>query len=219
MAASVRARNHRNWLTSAREPRALVAAVALAVAVVVLPSNAGAWTVGVAGSLAKFRADAAPPPLPSSATLSAARNEFESFQIVITGPATDVSASASTLSGPAGTIPASKIWLYREDVLTIPAPGGDLSSATADDVPGRWPDALVPAVDEIYGEPRNAFPFSVASGETRAIWVDVFVPPGTPHGDYSGTVTVTFTEAGTVTVPVSLHVWNFDLPSTSSMRS
>jgi hypothetical protein len=190
----------------------------------VMPSRAHAYSLGVAGSLAKFRADSAPPALPSNASISAARNEFESFQIVIAGPATHVTASASSLTGPGGaTISPGNLWLYREDVLDLTCTGYTgscgLSSSTPDDVPGYWPDALVPAVDEIYGEARNAFPFTVGSDETRAIWVDVFVPPGTPPGDYSGGVSVTFDEAGAITVPVSLHVWNFELPSTSHLRS
>ena len=32
--------------------------------------------------------------------------------------------------------------------------------------------------------------FDVPDGETRAIWVQVFVPPGTPAGDYTGSVRV-----------------------------
>jgi hypothetical protein len=196
----------------------------VALAVGATPSEARAYSLGVAGSLAKFRADAPPPPLPASAALSAARNEFESFQIVLSGPATHVTASASSLSGPgSATISPDDVRLYREDVLDITCTSFTgscgLSSDTPDDVPGFWPDALVPAVDELYGEARNAFPFSVSGSETRAIWVDVFVPPGTPSGDYSGGVLVTFDEAGTITVPVSLHVWNFDLPSTSHLRS
>jgi hypothetical protein len=196
----------------------------LALVIGALPSPARAYSLGVAGSLAKFRADAAPPPLPANASLSAARNEFESFQIVLTGPASHVTASVSALAGPGGaSVAPGDVRLYREDVLDITCTGFTgtcgLSSDTPDDVPGFWPDALVPAVDEIYGEARNAFPFSVGAGQTRAIWVDVFVPPGTPGGDYSGSVLVTFDEAGTLAVPVSLHVWNFDLPSTSHLRS
>src|SRR5262249_20398901 len=118
-------------------------------------------------------------------------------------------------TGP-GTISAGNIRLYREDLLSISS--SRLSAGTSDDVPGSWPDALVPKVDEVYNEARTGFPFSIPSGQTRAIWVDIFVPPGTPRGDYSGTVTITFNE-GAISVPVSLHVWNFDLPSTSSIRS
>ena len=71
-------------------PSLSVPAAACAVAILVggaMPSRARAYSLGVAGSLAKFRADAAPPALPSNAAMSAARNEFESFQIVLTGPA------------------------------------------------------------------------------------------------------------------------------------
>jgi hypothetical protein len=48
--------------------------------------------------------------------------------------------------------------------------------------PGQYPDALVPAVDEYVNETRNALPVSVPAGQTRVLWIDIFVPPGTPPG-------------------------------------
>jgi hypothetical protein len=145
----------------------------------------------------------------SSASISAARNEYESFQVVITGPATGVRATASALTGP-GTV--GGVRLYREALI-------DLASASAPDGgTGRWPDALVPDVDELVGEQRNAFPFDVPSGESRAIWVEVKVPASAPAGQYSGKVSVTWS-GGSADVPVKLTVWPFALPSTSSLKS
>ena len=76
---------------------------------------------------------------------------------------------------------------------------------------GRWPDALVPDVDDVVGEKRNAFPFDVAAGESRAIWVEVRVPPDAKPGAYFGNVTVTSAE-GEAQIPVTLTVWDFELP-------
>jgi len=102
--------------------------------------------------------------------------------------------------------------LYREALI-------DLANASAlDGGTGRWPDALVPDVDELVNERRNAFPFSVPAGETRALWIELFVPPGTAAGEYAGSVTVSW-DGGAATVPVGLTVWPFTLPSTSSLRS
>jgi uncharacterized membrane protein len=40
------------------------------------------------------------------------------------------------------------------------------------------------------GQPRDAFPFDVPAGESRAIWVDVLVPPAVEPGAYRGSVHV-----------------------------
>ena len=72
-----------------------------------------------------------------------------------------------------------------EYIIASPSP------SAADGATGRWPDALVPDVDDVVGEKRNAFPFDVAAGESRAIWVEVHVPAGAPAGAVTGQVTVT----------------------------
>jgi hypothetical protein len=190
--------------------------VALLAAALATPADAAPPTVTVAPGTIKFLSTD-PPPTASQATLSAARNEFEPFQIVIAGGASGVAgvqASASSLSGPGGaTIPAADLRLYREAYINITTPSYQTSAR------GPWPDALVPAVDELYGETRNAFPFDVPAGQNRVIWVDVYVPQGTPAGSYQGTVTLTGTGLGTAPVPVALTVWPFDLPSTASLAT
>jgi hypothetical protein len=139
----------------------------------------------------------------------AARNEFESFQVVVRGAAANVRASASPLTGPA-TLPAPR--LFRVELMNLANASGP------DGGTGRWPDALVPDVDETAHEARNAFPFQVAAGDSRAIWADAFVPEGTPAGDYAGSVTVTW-DGGSASVPVTLTVWPFTLPQRASLKS
>ncbi len=181
---------------------------ALVATLVVAPGAASAVQVWTATSLEKIRPSAAARS-DASASISSARNEHESFQVVVSGPASGVRATATSLTGP-GTI--TGVRLYREAII-------DLQYASAlDGGTGPYPDALVPDVDELVGEQRNAFPFDVPSGESRAIWVDVLVPPGTPAGDYHGTVTVSWS-GGSAGVPVTLHAWPFTLPSTSSLKS
>src|SRR6266568_2925322 len=145
-----------------------------------------------------------------SATIAAAKNEFEAFQVVVTGPASGVSLTADTLRGP-GTLPAPK--LFREAII-------DLANASAvDGATGAFPDALVPDVDDVVGEKRNAFPFDVPAGESRALWVEAFVPRDAPAGRYTAQVTVRATGQAELTIPISLTVWSFTLPSTSSLKS
>jgi len=100
----------------------------------------------------------------------------------------------------------------------VPGRARESEASALDGGTGRWPDALVPDVDEVAGERRNAFPFQVAAGETRAIWVEVRVPPSAAPGAYAGSVAVTW-DGGAATVPVALTVWPFTLPSTASLKS
>src|SRR5919197_3456116 len=178
-----------------------------------LPACVDAATVSVAPATFKVRRDQ--PPLASrSVAIAAARNEFEPFQILVTGPATGVSAVATALSN--GSVSVGPVRLYREELIRIAnlsAP--DSIAAVGDDLP----DALVPDVDEIYGERRNAFVgFDVAHGETRAIWGEVRVPEGAAPGIYRGSVTVRFAE-GAAVVPVTLTVYDFTLPTKPSLKS
>ena len=185
------------------------AALALATLLTTLPATVRAGTVWTAVASEKIRPDAAPR-ADRSAALGAAKNEFEAFQVVVTGPATGVSATATDLTGP-GTIKGVK--LYREELVSLPHP------SSADAIPGSaLPDPLVPDVDDVVGEKRNAFPFDVPAGTSRAVWVDVHVPADAAAGSYQGTVTIHSLEGDTA-VPVQLTVWDFALPSTSSLKS
>ena len=178
-----------------------------------LPLSVKAAMVSTAGATFKVRRDQAP--LPSrSVSISAARNEFEPFQILITGPATGVRATATALTG--GGTSIGPVRLYREELIRI----ASTSAPDAIVAAGAYlPDALVPDVDELANEKRNAFVgFNLASGETRAIWGEVRVPASAPAGTYTGTVTVQFAE-GIATVPVTLTVHDFTLPVRASLKS
>src|SRR5262245_9139758 len=102
----------------------------------------------------KVRPEAAPQTT-RAAVLSAAKNEFEAFQIVVRDPSgvRGVAAEASSLTGPAGAeIPASAVRFYRVDLITLD------QRSDAEGGTGRWPDALIPAIDDLDGTPRNGFP-------------------------------------------------------------
>jgi uncharacterized protein (TIGR03382 family) len=181
---------------------------AILTALLVAPLAASAADVWVASGSEKIRPDAKPRPA-TEVRIAAARNEFEAFQVVVTGPASQVSARVSALDGP-GRLDDVK--LYRVDLINV------TNASAVDGGLGQWPDALVPDVDDVVGEKRNAFPFDVKSGESRAIWVEVRVPPDAKPGVYGGTVTIASAE-GEAKVPVTLTVWDFTLPSTSSLRT
>ncbi|HEX7622026.1 MAG TPA: glycoside hydrolase domain-containing protein, partial [Anaeromyxobacteraceae bacterium] len=182
---------------------------ALATLLIACPFTAQATTAWVVSSTEKVRPSAAAVPL-AGAELAAARNEFEAFQIAVAGPLSGVSATATAFTGPA-VLPAPR--LFREAIITLANPSGP------DGVTGPFPDALIPDVDDVVGEKRNAFPFDVPAGEARALWIEAFVPASAPPGQYTATVTVRATGQADLTIPVSLTVWNFTLPSTSSLKS
>ena len=175
--------------------------------------SVSAAQVWVAPSAVKVRPTAAPKATsPVTATLFAAQNEFESFHVVVTGAATGVSMAVEGLGDGLGNVITGRdVVLYREGLIQVTTQSG------GDGATGWWPDALIPDVDPIMGEKRNAFPFSVPTGESRAVMVDIHVPQSAPAGIYRGVVNVT--GGVTAQVPIELTVWNFSMPSTSTLKS
>jgi MYXO-CTERM domain-containing protein len=175
--------------------------------------SASAAQVWVAPAAQKIRpsmqADAS---APTQASLAAAQNEFEAFQIVVTGAASQVSMAFEGLSDGSGhSITGREVTLYREAIINLTHQSG------GDGATGQWPDALIPDVDPIAGEKRNAFPFNVTAGQSIAVLVDIHAPATTPAGSYTGVVHVT--GGVTADVPVTLTVWDFAIPSTSTLKT
>lgn len=175
--------------------------------------SGSAAQVWVASAARKIRpADKPAAGAPVMAKISAAQNEFESFHVVVTGAATNVSMSLESLGDSAGhAILGRDIVLYREGLIEVTSPSG------GDGATGFWPDPLIPDVDPIMGEKRNAFPFSVPSNESRAVLIDIHAPQSAPAGVYKGVVNVT--GGVTAQIPVELTVWDFAVPSTSTLKS
>lgn len=190
----------------------------LSASLLVLAGPVFAQTVSVVDATEKvYQGDAALPSPSTQAVLSAAQNEFEGFQIVVAGPATNVSLAAGALAGP-GTaqIAAANVRIYREAFIALPASGTQATDAAAKE--GNAPDALVPQVDEFYGEPRNAGVASVAAGQNAVFFVDIQVPQAATAGVYRGAVAVNASGVAT-SVPVTLTVWPFALPSTPTLKT
>jgi hypothetical protein len=84
---------------------------------------------GTTSAMSKVRRDDPAPSAVTQVSLEAAQNEFESFQIVLPGPASGVTAKATSLTGP-GIIPSagcdaagngtgSNIRIYKESFIQI----------------------------------------------------------------------------------------------------
>ncbi len=174
-----------------------------------------------------------------AAAISAARNEVESFQVVVAavkGNVRIVDATISDLIGPQGAkIGKEHVRLYREEYVRV-----RMSTPRAELPPGLYPDPLVPFLDpttgkpieplnqhqERWGEPMTirghgmfAVPFEVFEGQNQPLWIDVHVPKEVPAGDYRATFRVTAQGAPPVEIPVTLTVWDFTLPDGPTHRN
>ncbi|HEV2195107.1 MAG TPA: immunoglobulin domain-containing protein [Candidatus Acidoferrum sp.] len=168
----------------------------------------------------------------SSINLFSARGETVDSQVIVQGPSgglTSVNLSASALTGPSGAIiPASNITLYREYYIAVT---GTASYGGGSNPPlgsGTYPEPLIPFLDPETGAALcstsaalKACNASVSAGQNQPYWIDISVPHGatnSPTGIYTGTISIT-TAQGNATIPVSLTVWNFELPMQPSELS
>jgi len=179
------------------------------------PSPFRWWIVD---SLAKVRPlDPFPDSPVKRAGLSAGRNEFEPFQLVLHADNVDVAdldVQVSDLRTPEGLeIPQSNVTVYLERFLNVTQPSV-IGGAT-----GQWPDPLIPRVDQYAHERRNAFPFVLRQGRNQPLWVEIFIPESTKPGEYAGSVRISQGAKSIVDIPLSVTVWAFVLPSTSTLKS
>jgi hypothetical protein len=142
--------------------------------------------------------------------VAGAGNEHVPFQVVITTPVPEgwrpkapdgFFITASDLTSEAGkTIPQKQISLYLEHYILLFAKSSPIGAT------GYWPDALAPISE----------PFSMAAQYAvvgnRPIWVDIFIPAGTPAGIYMGAIKVTQHGKIVETLSVQAEVYNFSLP-------
>ncbi len=134
-------------------------------------------------------------------SIYSAKGEWESAQVVVRGPATNVRV----------TVPASPLTLrlYQEHYHVVTKGAGTYATqVNRPDGPGTYPDALLPL-------PTS---FNVASGQNQPVWVDVFAPRGVAPGLYTIPVTIAANE-GTVTLTVKATVWNFAIPVKPALKS
>jgi hypothetical protein len=151
----------------------------------------------------------------NSLTIKCAKNEFEPLQILLynnhtTDPITGVDVIINQTSGP-GTI--SDIYIYKQLYINV------TTVSRHDYSTGYWPDPLIPKVDRYFRQKRNAFPFDIGPKKVQGIWVDIGTTSTTPPGIYTFNISVTKSGETAKTATVTLHVWNFALPSTPTLKS
>lgn len=155
--------------------------------------------------------------------LAAARNEWESFQILTRSdaPVKGIRLGAGDLRGPKGAIlRARDARLYRQHQLHIQV-GTYRNDAFK---PDWYPDPLIPFEHPMPGRRLEgarfiAVPFDLPSGETHGFWVDVYVPTDTKPGEYRGMYRITAEGRRPIEIPVSVTVWDFALPRVSTLAT
>ncbi len=156
--------------------------------------------VWVAGTMEKvFTCSEAPSELKSSASLSAARDEHEAFQVVVRpteGQELSVQRlEIGDLKSDAGSISANNITARTVGYVKVSTPSHKETET------GMFPDPLMPF------EP-------LVIKDTRAFWIDVKVPKDAPAGEYRSSVKVISAGSEVLAeVPLTVRVWDFALPS------
>jgi len=155
------------------------------------------WKVG--------RERPAPREVSGAVRIEAASNEYEAAQLVVRprAPLDGCSVRVGDLVSASGSrIPSGEVEIRTVEYVFTAVATDELGTVD------EWPDPL----------PVHASPVDLAAGRNQPFWVSVHVPPGTPGGDYRGVLTVE--GAGwSVEVPLEVHVWDFELPRETHLRS
>src|SRR5262245_13609178 len=195
--------------------------------------SGGTVRVWVEDSLARVQ-PTTPAGSRKTAEIAAARNEVESFQVIVSSAGQkleSVRVFVSDLSDAAGhRIASSDIKLYREEYVYLRNP-----SPYSTESPGWWPDPLVPFVDPYDSKPVSVMRlnreeshgatsyrlsgarfggngFMVWPERNQPLCIEVAVSANQTAGEYRGKVSVQGADAETVEIPLKLTVWDFTLP-------
>jgi len=165
----------------------------------------------------------------NSVRIASARNEWESFQILMRSdaPLKVVDIRPGDLKGPGDAIlSANNVCLYRQHQLQITAGTyrNEDFRAPWKFKPGWYPDPLIPFGHPLTHKPLGkarfaAVPFDLPAEQTHGFWVDVFVPVEAKAGEYRGTYRVMAEKDRVVEIPVTLTVWDFTLPRVSTLQT
>ena len=191
------------------------------------------WTVWTVQSAKRFKRDQEPGSSTEPViTTRLARNDWRSFQICTraNGEVANLDIAVGALSdGLGNVIAAGNLTVYRGNQIEVTTATFQNTAAKDDgevlEGLGWYPDALIPTVHPVNGDPLapgatyQALPFTLPANETHTFIVKLFVPEGTVPGDYSGIVTVSADGQDDVEVEINLHVWSWALPDTPAFRT
>lgn len=185
-------------------------ALVVALSAACLRSTAGAdFSVWVQDPLVKLTRDAQPPSnSPDAVVIDAARNEYESGQIVISageGRLDDVRVSTGPFSGPGRPAPRAETAFVGFVTIRKGTPGADPGKLVAK--PGA----------EIADPILDARAVSIEPGKCQPVYITVYVPKQTTPGRYTANVTVSAGGAAK-SVPLIVNVHSFTLPDERTLK-
>src|SRR3989338_2495623 len=172
-----------------------------------LPDGARLYTASSLDRIFKDGNTLLRPRINKSRDLSMARNEYESFQVVVD----------------AGTQPIKSVFLETSDLINKEASAvidaNNITWRVVGYVPtiepyypvkyvGEWPDPLLPdqKVD-------------VPAGKTQPFWITIYVPKETPAGLYEGSVKFMAEGMNPLEIPIHVRVYDFSLPAEGSLKT
>jgi hypothetical protein len=171
----------------------------------------GDTAVWIESSLEKIFHEDVPEPdgaIDPTARIQLARNERESFQVVLRPPKdTDLHDVACQVEGlvnrqSGAILDTACIEVSNVAYCPIRIP------SYFEGPTGDWPDALPPFK-----------PFTARGGQCNPIWFTVYAPPNAPPGVYAGALTVTSTESEPIRLTIEATVYDFDLPVTPGLKT
>ena len=159
------------------------------------------WT----GSTSKIMWDDPAPRKKSKISIRSARNETESFQVILMPfeKLENVSVTVSDFRNIDGSIlPSGNIVVRNVEYVHVTKPSGKQHKA------GWYPDPL----------PRCDKPFTVEAGINTPVFFTVKIPGNKAPGKYTAEIRLKST-SWEFSIPVELNVWDFELPEIPFMRS
>jgi len=147
--------------------------------------------------------------LSTSVNISAAKNEYESFQLVINPFGKDInnlSLVPSDMVNAAGNvIPKSMIEISFVDYNLI-----STQPSYRHNYEGWYPDPLIPLTA----------PVNISGTEiSRPFWVTIYIPSNTPAGKFSGSINIKAEGSIDQTIFIDLNVWDFEIPTESHLKT
>jgi hypothetical protein len=147
------------------------------------------------------------PSFSTAASISIAKNEYGSFQVVVQSQnreLNDVQVKISDLVDPktGSTLNNANVSVRVVGYVQTIEPYYPVKYV------GLWPDPLLPT------DKTN-----INTNITQPFWVTVYTPPETIAGDYTGNISVIADDKRVQNIPLSVHVYNFVLPKESHLKT
>jgi hypothetical protein len=171
------------------------------------PALAAIRTSCASPMLKVFLEDPLPAPLLSSWTVSMARGERESFQLLIHADRQDLKSLLveNSLDG------ASQLGVKLNVVGYVRTAAGDPRPWSKQEPPARvgwWPDPLL-----------VMRPFDVSAGETQPVWIRIEAPVDAKPGLYNGSLRIRQGDRRLVSVRYRVRVYAIALPKLQHLRN